>query len=109
MEAFQAIEIGVHLSKLRKPPASGSMGKGLEGVFDSKDLCAACGCSRLTFEPPSLYCSCCNQRIKRNQVWLFCIPVLGLPCFIILNRFKIKAVSVSGLYCTFRTSQATAS
>ena len=109
MEAFQALEIGVHLSKLRKPPASGSMGKGLEGVFDSKDLCAACGCSRLTFEPPSLYCSCCNQRIKRNQVWPSCTPVLDLPCFISLNMFKLKAGSLSGLCCILRTSQATAS
>ena len=33
-----------------------------------ENMCKACGDKRLTFEPPSLYCTCCGQRIKRNQV-----------------------------------------
>lgn len=36
-----------------------------------ENQCQACGDKRLTFEPPSLYCTCCGQRIKRNQVWFF--------------------------------------
>lgn len=30
--------------------------------------CKVCELNRLTFEPPSLYCFGCGQRIKRNQV-----------------------------------------
>ena len=39
-------------------------------MFDFADdsVCKACGVARLTFEPPSLYCTGCGQRIKRNQV-----------------------------------------
>ncbi len=39
-------------------------------MFDFADdsVCKACGVARLTFEPPSLYCTACGQRIKRNQV-----------------------------------------
>ena len=36
-----------------------------------ENMCKACGDKRLTFEPPSLYCTCCGQRIKRNQVHHF--------------------------------------
>ncbi len=37
-----------------------------------ENMCKACGDKRLTFEPPSLYCTCCGQRIKRNQVHYRC-------------------------------------
>ena len=36
--------------------------------FADDSVCLACNQNRLTFEPPSLYCTCCGQRIKRNQV-----------------------------------------
>ena len=36
--------------------------------FADDSVCKACGVARLTFEPPSLYCTACGQRIKRNQV-----------------------------------------
>lgn len=36
--------------------------------FADDSVCLACSQNRLTFEPPSLYCTCCGQRIKRNQV-----------------------------------------
>lgn len=36
--------------------------------FADDSMCLACNQNRLTFEPPSLYCTCCGQRIKRNQV-----------------------------------------
>ncbi len=54
--------------------------------FADDSVCKACGVARLTFEPPSLYCTACGQRIKRNQVrctaiWLlsFRFQLLPLP------------------------------
>ena len=37
-------------------------------VEPAESLCRACNISRYTFEPPSIFCTSCQQRIKRNQV-----------------------------------------
>ncbi len=47
------------------PPAAAQQ-QALQG---QADLCTVCQCSKLTFEPPVLYCSTCGQRIKRGQTY----------------------------------------
>ncbi|KAL0048475.1 hypothetical protein WJX82_004140 [Trebouxia sp. C0006] len=66
LEAFNADEIKTHLTMLRSRPGQPHL-----APIDNSDenMCKACGDKRLTFEPPSLYCTCCGQRIKRNQVY----------------------------------------
>lgn len=63
------MQIGTHLEMLRSTPASTGI-KSQRSMFEfaNDSMCKACRQSRLTFEPPSLYCTCCGQRIKRNQV-----------------------------------------
>lgn len=49
--------------------AKAPLGSGLPAWSDPQsDPCAACGVCRYTFEPPSIFCTSCSQRIKRNQV-----------------------------------------
>ena len=57
------------------PPSSGALGAkaplgaGLPAWGDPQsEPCAACKVCRYTFEPPSVFCTSCSQRIKRNQV-----------------------------------------
>lgn len=38
-----------------------------------EDMCRVCGCVKLLYEPPVLYCSLCNLKIKRGQVY-YCSP-----------------------------------
>ena len=59
----------------RPPPAATVKGlpKQAQGGFDpfgvgEESNCRVCTLNRLTFEPPSLYCFGCAQRVKRNQV-----------------------------------------
>jgi hypothetical protein len=33
------------------------------------DDCKVCGLTKLTFEPPCIYCTQCGQRIKRGQTY----------------------------------------
>jgi hypothetical protein len=55
-------------------PSSGALGAkaplagGLPPWSDPQsEPCAACRVCRYTFEPPSVFCTSCSQRIKRNQ------------------------------------------
>ena len=50
--------------KREQTPALDPFGNGLE----AESNCSVCKRARMTFEPPSLYCYGCGQRIKRNQV-----------------------------------------
>lgn len=38
------------------------------------DDCKVCGLTKLTFEPPCIYCTTCGQRIKRGQTY-HCTPM----------------------------------
>ena len=49
-----------------------------QAVEPAESLCKACNVSRYTFEPPSIFCTSCQQRIKRNQV-----RHLGPACLLI--------------------------
>ena len=62
-----------HESPLGKGAGLGSMyGLAMNGSmlpdFDDPNACCVCGLTRLTFEPPAVYCTSCAQRIKRNHV-----------------------------------------
>ncbi len=65
MEAFSLDEIDQHMRMLE---LSNAASKHSPFEFPDDSVCKACSQNRLTFEPPSLYCTCCGQRIKRNQV-----------------------------------------
>lgn len=60
--------------------AKAPLGSGLPAWSDPQsDPCAACGVCRYTFEPPSIFCTSCSQRIKRNQV--SCPAILKPPLY----------------------------
>ncbi len=65
VEAFSLEEIEQHMKMLE---ISGVNSKHSPFEFPDDSVCKACSRNRLTFEPPSLYCTCCGQRIRRNQV-----------------------------------------
>ena len=79
VEAMTQLEISLHLESLRQQPAAPASGGKTAGVaselpnWQDDNACAACGQTRLTFEPPSVYCTSCAQRIKRSQA-------RGAPC-----------------------------
>ena len=50
-----------------------------QAVEPAESLCKACNVSRYTFEPPSIFCTSCQQRIKRNQVRLLVPACLLIP------------------------------
>lgn len=54
-------------------------------VEPAESLCRACNISRYTFEPPSIFCTSCQQRIKRNQVRCACLELLAcLWCWLLV-------------------------
>eukprot|EP00884_Botryococcus_braunii_P009216 jgi/Botrbrau1/18296/Bobra.0179s0026.1 len=82
-EMFTAEEIVRHLNNLKRAaenepllkkndptPSSIHARPTLDdGCTPDINACSCCLQNRLTWEPPSLYCSGCNQRIKRNQTF----------------------------------------
>ena len=83
LEAIPADDIDAHLKDLRAPIAG-------RPIIKDDNTCQACGGTRLTFEPPILYCSACEQRIKRNHV----SPLLACCCSFVE---ELRAVI---LYCS---------
>lgn len=63
-----------------------------------ESLCKACNISRYTFEPPSIFCTSCQQRIKRNQVRLSSLKLLwctdSAPAF---SDCPARVLSLPGL------------
>ncbi|KAK9824572.1 hypothetical protein WJX72_011411 [[Myrmecia] bisecta] len=103
VEAFSMEEIQVHLQQLRLTTA---LAQGLKvpnlAMFEFEDdnACKACGETRLTFEPPSVYCTSCGQRIKRNQVY-YCTPlkkseVKGYWCHPCYTEHKGDRIDLDG-------------
>ena len=76
MKANQFAEQFWGFSVQAAQPSSGALGAktplgpgGLPPWSDPQsEPCAACHVCRYTFEPPSVFCTSCSQRIKRNQV-----------------------------------------
>lgn len=106
LEAFSVEEIATHLKMLRLRP--GQVG---EVPIDQTDenMCKACGDKRLTFEPPSLYCTCCGQRIKRNQVY-YTTPVnktevKGFWCHPCYQDHRGERIELDGTNLNVRKSE----
>jgi E1A/CREB-binding protein len=72
LECFDAQAIDTHvqttweLAQAAKVPAQMPINPG--------DECKVCGLTKLTFEPPCIYCTTCGQRIKRGQTY-HCTPM----------------------------------
>jgi len=70
LEAFEAADITNHVKLLRQAAAAGPRGQQQPAPnLEDENACRVCGVSRLTFEPPCLFCTQCGQRIKRGQVF----------------------------------------
>lgn len=67
LECFDAHAIHTHVTttyehaQSSKTPAQMPVNPG--------DECKVCGLTKLTFEPPCIYCTTCGQRIKRGQTY----------------------------------------
>jgi E1A/CREB-binding protein len=67
LECFTFDEIRTHLESIAeaaektKTPAQMPLNPG--------DECKVCNLTKLTFEPPCIYCTQCGQRIKRGQIY----------------------------------------
>lgn len=108
LEAFSAEEIRTHLTMLRSRPGQP---QGYVVPIDESDenQCKACGDKRLTFEPPSLYCTCCGQRIKRNQVY-YTTPmnkteVKGFWCHACFQDTRGERIELDGTNLQVRKSE----
>lgn len=72
LETFDSQAIEVHVrttyeqAQASKVPAQMPINPG--------DDCKVCGLTKLTFEPPCIYCTTCGQRIKRGQTY-HCTPM----------------------------------
>ncbi|RMZ57131.1 hypothetical protein APUTEX25_002363 [Auxenochlorella protothecoides] len=67
--------------------------------FEDENSCKVCGLNRLTFEPPSLYCFTCGQRIKRNQTYYYTpgsVEVKGFWCHPCFAEVKTEVIQMDG-------------
>ncbi|GAB4815528.1 hypothetical protein N2152v2_002574 [Parachlorella kessleri] len=103
IEFFNQQQIRLHLEKLKAAPQPAKPSKvfTLEDLpnFEDENSCKVCGLNRLTFEPPSLYCFSCGQRIKRNQVF-YCTPagheIKGSWCHTCYTDIKTDRLELDG-------------
>ncbi|BDA47644.1 probable histone acetyltransferase HAC1 [Coccomyxa sp. Obi] len=109
IEAMNALEIRSHLDTLQQQQGPGSMGakaplgSGLPAWSDPQsEPCAACHVCRYTFEPPSIFCTSCSQRIKRNQVY-YTTPakksegVKGFWCHSCYSEHRGEIIQMEGM------------
>ena len=105
VEYFTAGEIELHLAKLKSSTVSPLGARTrvftLDAFqnFEDENSCKVCGLNRLTFEPPSLYCFCCGQRIKRNQTFYTTPPtyeVKGVWCHPCFNDIRGESFVLDG-------------
>lgn len=79
-ECFSEEEIRVHLASLRIPETKLASGVPMSArrreqesaavmAAASPTACKACGVEKLSFEPPPMYCTNCNVRIKPKQTY----------------------------------------
>ena len=68
LEAFSDLEVKTHLKRLREAAVGSTRDTNAVCNPNNQEACSACGIVRLAFEPAAIFCSSCNQRIKKNQV-----------------------------------------
>jgi hypothetical protein len=71
LETFDEHQIRLHIQAIQAAAAAQKL-QVPAGVAPS-DMCRVCGLTKLTFEPPLLYCGTCGLKIKRGQVY-YCTP-----------------------------------
>ncbi|KAH9307665.1 hypothetical protein KI387_035576, partial [Taxus chinensis] len=64
----------------------------------SDEACQLCKLDKLTFDPPSIYCSICSARIKPNATWYHLAPddtrhCICVPCY---NKIRCDTVEIEG-------------
>lgn len=70
IEYFNADQITKHLQRLALSGATDGRSNIIANCLaEEESQCKVCHMNKLTFEPPSLYCYGCGQRIKRNQTF----------------------------------------
>ena len=95
-ECFSEEELRVHLNSLRvadlKPPSSAvpmsarrreaeSAGAAVQPASANAQPCTACGNAGLYFDPPTMYCTNCNIRIKPKQTYYLVQAGESKQCF----------------------------
>lgn len=68
LEAFTVEEVQTHLNRLQKAAPSSTREPSVPCNPANPEACSACGVVKLAFEPAAVFCTSCNQRIKKNQV-----------------------------------------
>lgn len=108
LEFFSEQQIETHVAKLRSKDPALMQVKGVPkqqpgfDPFQAQEMesnCKVCELNRLTFEPPSLYCFGCGQRIKRNQVFYgtpFNHEIKGVWCHPCYQDIKTETVPLDG-------------
>jgi E1A/CREB-binding protein len=114
IEFFNALDIRKHIqlvhldgqndtSAARRPTMMSTYDDFRAGFQEEESCCKVCHRNKMTFEPPTLYCDACGQRIKRNQTFyatpkhseirgLYCHPCMtGTPGdFMQLQSFSMR-------------------
>jgi len=74
LETFEATTIKLHKEGIYTAQTAARNAQAQLAVQPNPDdMCKVCGCVKLLYEPPVLYCSQCNLKIKRGQVY-YCSP-----------------------------------
>ncbi|KAL4513564.1 hypothetical protein Ndes2526B_g07614 [Nannochloris sp. 'desiccata'] len=118
IEFFNALDIRKHIqlvhldgqndtSAARRPTMMSSYDDFRAGFQEEESCCKVCHRNKMTFEPPTLYCDACGQRIKRNQTYyaapkhseirgMYCHPCLtGTPGdYMQLQSFSMRKVDM---------------
>eukprot|EP00878_Enallax_costatus_P007519 GHUV01007875.1.p1 GENE.GHUV01007875.1~~GHUV01007875.1.p1 ORF type:complete len:926 (+),score=290.96 GHUV01007875.1:200-2779(+) len=75
LECFDMNQIRVHLEQIQQAAQQTNTASQLP--VNPGDDCKVCGLTKLTFEPPCIYCIQCGQRIKRGQIYHCTVPEPG--------------------------------
>lgn len=67
LECFDLSQIRIHLEQIAT--AAQQTKTAAQLPVNPGDDCKVCGLTKLTFEPPCIYCTTCGQRIKRGQIY----------------------------------------
>ena len=67
LEAFSAEQIRAHLTLIRQMSEQ-QRALQVQPLLPT-DVCKVCQLTKLSFEPPVIYCSLCGLKIKRAQVY----------------------------------------
>ncbi len=97
VETFDEQTIHSHVELIRTAAAQLKLSN--PPPLNPDDACRVCHQTKLTFEPPSLWCTHCGVRIKRGQVF-YCTPVeyeiKGAWCHSCCNQHQADRIPFEG-------------